>query len=85
MASYKVILKPSVEKDVRSFPKSVVARLLKQIEALKNRPFPICQQTLGLEERLEEWLIKDIGLVSDDLLVIGRQFVTEHSGATSSA
>ena len=40
MASYKVAFKPSVEKDLRSLPPSVVARVLKHIEALKDGPFP---------------------------------------------
>ncbi len=40
MASYKVVLKPSVEKDLRSLPRSIVARVFKQIEALKDEPFP---------------------------------------------
>ena len=40
MASYKVVFKPSVEKDLRSLPKSVTARVFKQVEALKDEPFP---------------------------------------------
>ncbi len=40
MASYKVIFKPSVEKDLRSLPPSVVARVFKHVEALKDEPFP---------------------------------------------
>jgi mRNA interferase RelE/StbE len=40
MGSYKVIFKPSVEKDLRSLPQEVVKRILKRIEALKNDPIP---------------------------------------------
>ena len=40
MASFKVIFKPSVEKDLRPLSKSVVARVFKHIEALKDDPFP---------------------------------------------
>lgn len=40
MASYKVILKPSVEKDFRSLPKSIVARVIARLEELKNEPLP---------------------------------------------
>ena len=39
-------------------------------------PFPlhlVPRSRLDLEGRLEDWLCKDIGLLSDDLLVIGRQ------------
>ena len=40
MASYKIVFKPSVEKDLRSLPQSVVARVVKHIEALKDEPLP---------------------------------------------
>ncbi len=35
---------------------------------------------LNLEERIEEWLVKDIALLSDELLLIGRQVQTEYAG-----
>ena len=40
MASYKVILKPSVHKDLRALPKSTAGRVFKVIEELKNDPLP---------------------------------------------
>ena len=40
MASYKVILKPSVHKDLRALPKSTAGRVFKVIEDLENNPFP---------------------------------------------
>lgn len=40
MASYRVLFKPSVEKDLRSLPPSVVTRTFERIEALKDDPFP---------------------------------------------
>ena len=42
---------------------------------------PIDSPELDLESRLEEWLYKDIGLVNDDLLVIGQQVPTAHTGS----
>jgi len=42
---------------------------------------PIDSSSLDLESRLEEWLHKDIGLVNDDLLVIGQQVPTAHTGS----
>lgn len=38
-----------------------------------DRPEPVPRQRLDLEGRLEDWLCRDIGLLSDELLVIGRQ------------
>jgi len=36
---------------------------------------------LDLEERLQNWLEKDISIISNDLLVIGREVTTEFGGA----
>lgn len=47
MASYKVTPKPSVEKDLRSLPKSAVARVVNSLERLAEDPFP--RQALKLE------------------------------------
>jgi len=38
MASYEVVFKKSVAKDLRSIPKKDVARILKRIEALRDDP-----------------------------------------------
>ena len=40
MVFYKIIFRPSVEKDLRALPQSVVGRIFKHIEALKANPFP---------------------------------------------
>ena len=42
---------------------------------------PIDSSSLDLESRLEKWLRKDVGLVNDDLLVIGQQVLTAHTGS----
>ena len=39
MASYNLVFKPSIEKDLRSLPKSVIAWILRQIKALRENPF----------------------------------------------
>lgn len=38
MASYELVFKKSVAKDLRSIPKEDVARILKRIEALRDDP-----------------------------------------------
>jgi len=45
-----------------------------------NRLVPLDKSTLKLEERLEDWLERDISLIGDDPLVIGRQVHTEYGG-----
>ncbi len=45
-----------------------------------DKPKPVSQDKLDLESRLEDWIRDDIGLVNDDLLVIGQQVPTDHTG-----
>ncbi len=52
MATHKVVLKPSVEKDLRPLPKSMVARIMKRIEALSDDPFPDQATKLAGTEQL---------------------------------
>jgi len=40
MASYRVVFKPSVEKDLRPLPKSAIERVFRRIELLGSNPFP---------------------------------------------
>jgi len=45
-------------------------------ESLKE----ISRTRLGLESRIEDWLARDISILSDDLLVVGRQIQTVFGG-----
>jgi mRNA interferase RelE/StbE len=56
MASYKVVPKPSVEKDLRSLPKSTIVRVIKQFEELASEPFP--RQTVKLQGGEELYRIR---------------------------
>jgi mRNA interferase RelE/StbE len=40
MASYKIILKQSAEEALRALPQPAIARVFRQIEALKSEPVP---------------------------------------------
>jgi mRNA interferase RelE/StbE len=46
MACYEVLLKPSVEKDLRSLPSPAIQRIWERIESLGETPFP--QQAVKL-------------------------------------
>ena len=39
MAAYELIVKPSIEKDLRSLPKLMLKRLLERMDQLKDAPF----------------------------------------------
>ena len=51
MASYKLVVKQSVAKDLRSIPKRDVRRILKRIEELADFPRPPDCEKLSARER----------------------------------
>ncbi len=51
MASYKLVIKQSVTKDLRRIPKRDVGRILKRIEALADCPRPPACEKLSTQER----------------------------------
>jgi mRNA interferase RelE/StbE len=63
MASYKVILKPSVEKDLRSLPQSVVKRIFKHVESLEDDPCPRGSLKLAGAEQLYRIRVGDYRIV----------------------
>lgn len=63
MASYKVILKPSVEKDLRSLPQSLVARVFGHIEALQSNPLPRGARKLSAADELYRVRVGDYRIV----------------------
>jgi len=63
MASYKVIVKPSVEKDLRSLPPSVLKRVFKRIEALEEDPCPHGSLKLAGAEQLYRIRVGDYRIV----------------------
>jgi mRNA interferase RelE/StbE len=63
MASYKVTLKPSVEKDLRSLPPSALRRAFKRIEALENDPCPRGSLKLAGAEQLYRIRVGDYRIV----------------------
>lgn len=46
MASYKIILKSSVEKDLKRIDRAQVPRILRAIEDLRSNPFPASSKKL---------------------------------------
>jgi mRNA interferase RelE/StbE len=63
MASYKVVFKPSVEKDLRALPQSVVGRVFNKIEALAAEPFPRQSTRLAGAEHLYRIRIGDYHVI----------------------
>ena len=63
MASYKVVFKPSVEKDLRPLPKSIVERVFRRIELLSSNPFPRQSMKLAGAEQLYRVRVGDYRIV----------------------
>jgi mRNA interferase RelE/StbE len=63
MVSYKLIFKPSVEKDLRSLPQAVVKRVVGRIEALGESPFPHGSIKLAGAEELYRLRVGDYRIV----------------------
>jgi mRNA interferase RelE/StbE len=51
MASYRLVFRQSVAKDLRAIPKQDVARILKRIEALAEDPRAMACEKLSGQER----------------------------------
>ena len=76
MASYKLVVKPSVEKDLRSLPKAMIARTLEQIEQLKENPFPRQSIKLAGAEQLYRLRIGDYRIIYG--VDVGATVITIH-------
>ncbi len=63
MASYKIVFKPSIEKDLRALPRPAVARVMSRIEALKDDPFPRQSVKLTGAEQLYRLRVGDYRIV----------------------
>ena len=63
MASYKVVFKPSVEKDLRALLQSVVRRVFKKIEVLQDEPFPRQSTKLAGAEHLYRIRVGDYRVI----------------------
>jgi mRNA interferase RelE/StbE len=63
MGPYKIVFKPSVEKDLRGFPRSGVERVVKRIEELPKEPFPPGSVKLEASEKLFRVRIGDYRVV----------------------
>ncbi len=63
MGSYSIDFKPSVEKDLRSLPKTLVSRVMERIDRLKTDPFPRQAVKLSGTERFYRIRVGDYRIV----------------------
>ncbi len=72
MGSYRLVLKRSVAKDLRSIPSKDVLRILEAIESLAHNPRPPGCQKLSNQERyrLRVGIYRVLYEVQDDILLV---------------
>ena len=63
MDYYSIDFKPSVEKDLRRLPNTLVSRVMKRIENLGSEPFPRQAVKLSTTERLYRIRVGDYRIV----------------------
>ena len=82
MASYRLVFKKSVAKDLRGVPRKDVARILERIEALSDDPrAPGCERLSGQERyRVRQGVYRIIYEIEDDVLVVVVVKVGHRSG-----
>ena len=63
MASYRIELKPSAERELRRLPKSVIAKVSKAIESLASDPFPHQSEKLSGSQHAHRLRVGDYRVV----------------------
>jgi len=72
MASYKIVFKRSVAKDLRRIPKKDVKRILKRIDTLAEEPRPAGTEKLTGDEiyRLRQGDYRVLYTIEDDVITV---------------
>jgi len=72
MASYKIVFKQSVAKDLRQIPKKDVQRILRQINKLADEPLPAGVEKLSGDEkfRIRQGNYRILYAIDDDVITV---------------
>lgn len=72
MASYRIVFKQSVAKDLRGIPKKDVQRILQRIESLADEPRPVGVEKLSGDEkyRIRQGNYRILYAISDDVITV---------------
>jgi len=77
MGSYRILFKPTIEKDFQNIAPSLVLRVMKRIEFLANNPFPPQSTKLSSAEKLYRIRVSDYRIVYE-VDVKGRQVIIHY-------
>ncbi len=72
MASYRIVFKQSVAKDLHPISKKDVQRILKRIDGLANDPRPVGAEKLSGDEkyRIRQGNYRILYLIEDDIVTV---------------
>ena len=72
MASYRIVFKKSVAKDLRQIPKTDIQRILKRIDSLKDDPRPARVEKLSGEEkyRIRQGNYRILYMIEDQIITV---------------
>ena len=72
MASYRIVFKKSVAKDLRQIPKTDIQRILKRIDSLKDDPRPASVEKLsGAEKyRIRQDNYRILSMIEDEVITV---------------
>ena len=72
MASYRIVFKKSVAKDLRPIPKEDVQRILKRIDGLADDPRPAGAEKLSGDEkyRIRQGNYRILYAIEDDIITV---------------
>ena len=72
MASYRILFKQSVAKDLRSIPKKDVQRVLRRIDSLADEPRPVGVEKLSGDEkyRIRQGNYRILYAIDDDVITV---------------
>lgn len=72
MASYRIVFKQSVAKDLRPIPKKDVQRILECINGLADDPRPVGVEKLGGDEkyRIRQGNYRILYVIEDDIITV---------------
>ncbi len=73
MASYELVFKRSVAKDLRALPKQDIKRILQRVRALADDPRPAgCEKLSGFERyRIRQGMYRIVYEIEDRRLLVG--------------
>jgi mRNA interferase RelE/StbE len=63
MTTYKIVVKPSVKKDIRPIPEKVIAKIFNKIDELRTNPYPKSSVKISASKRQYRLRVSDYPII----------------------